>query len=127
VFALTCWHVVAKDLELEQVAFRARRQARHQIQRTQGAATQALVLMPWISLRKVLVTGESTGLTRDLLMTLAWVINIAVARLPAKHALSGADPAAFARLTKQSTYTRRCGGWLVRASARARFSLKSVA
>lgn len=42
----------------------------------QGAGTQALVLLPWM-----LTTGESGGLTRDLLMTLAWVINIVVAEL----------------------------------------------
>ena len=40
----------------------------------QGAGTQALVLGPWM-----LLTGDSLGLTRDLLMTLAWAINIAVA------------------------------------------------
>jgi hypothetical protein len=40
----------------------------------QGAGTQALVLGPWM-----LITGESGGLVRDLLMTLAWVINIVVA------------------------------------------------
>jgi hypothetical protein len=38
----------------------------------QGAGTQAVVLLPWM-----LMTGESGGLTRDLLMTLAWIINIA--------------------------------------------------
>ncbi len=40
----------------------------------QGAGTQALVLLPWM-----LISGESGGLTRDLLMTLAWTINVAVA------------------------------------------------
>lgn len=40
----------------------------------QGAGTQVLVLMPW-----TIATGESTGLTRDLLMTLAWAINLVVA------------------------------------------------
>lgn len=40
----------------------------------QGAGTQALVLLPWM-----LVSGESGGPTRDLLMTLAWAINIVVA------------------------------------------------
>jgi hypothetical protein len=40
----------------------------------QGAGTQALVLMPW-----TLITGESGGLTRDLLMTLSWAINVVVA------------------------------------------------
>jgi len=40
----------------------------------QGAGTQALVLLPWM-----LISGEAGGLTRDLLMTLAWAINIAAA------------------------------------------------
>jgi predicted membrane protein DUF2306 len=40
----------------------------------QGAGTQVLVLLPWM-----LISGESGGLTRDLLMTLSWLINIAVA------------------------------------------------
>jgi hypothetical protein len=40
----------------------------------QGAGTQALILLPW-----TLVSGETGGLTRDLLMTLAWTINIVVA------------------------------------------------
>jgi hypothetical protein len=39
-----------------------------------GAGTQALVLLPWM-----LLSGETGGLTRDLLMTLAWVINGVVA------------------------------------------------
>jgi hypothetical protein len=42
----------------------------------QGAGTQVLVLGPW-----TLLTGESLGLTRDLLMTLSWVINIVVAEI----------------------------------------------
>ena len=42
----------------------------------QGAGTQVLVLGPG-----VLVLGEVLGPTRDLLMTLAWVINLAVAEL----------------------------------------------
>jgi uncharacterized membrane protein len=40
----------------------------------QGAGTQALVLLPWM-----LISGESGGPTRDLLMTLAWAINFVVA------------------------------------------------
>lgn len=40
----------------------------------QGAGTQVLVLLPWM-----LISGESGGLTRDLLMMLAWLINIIVA------------------------------------------------
>lgn len=42
----------------------------------QGAGTQALVLLPW-----TLITGETGGLTRDLLMTLAWAINVVVAEI----------------------------------------------
>lgn len=42
----------------------------------QGAGMQAVVLLPW-----VLVTGNSTGLARDLLMTLAWLINLVAAEL----------------------------------------------
>jgi hypothetical protein len=40
----------------------------------QGAGTQVLLLGPWM-----LITGDSGGLTRDLLMTLAWGINLAMA------------------------------------------------
>jgi uncharacterized membrane protein len=40
----------------------------------QGAGTQAVVLLPWM-----IATGESGGPTRDLLMTVAWLINVAVA------------------------------------------------
>lgn len=40
----------------------------------QGAGTQVLVVMPW-----VVLFGEAVGLTRDLLMTLAWAINVVVA------------------------------------------------
>jgi hypothetical protein len=40
----------------------------------QGAGTQVFVLLPWM-----LISGETGGVTRDLLMTLAWLINIIVA------------------------------------------------
>ncbi len=40
----------------------------------QGAGTQVLVFIP-----AFLVSGETLGLTRDLLMTLAWLINVVVA------------------------------------------------
>lgn len=40
----------------------------------QGAGTQVLILGPW-----TLISGESGGLTRDLLMTLAWLVNALVA------------------------------------------------
>lgn len=40
----------------------------------QGAGTQVLVLGPWMA-----ITGQGTGLTRDLLMALSWAINLAVA------------------------------------------------
>jgi hypothetical protein len=42
----------------------------------QGAGTQVLVLGPWM-----IATGHGVGLTRDLLMALAWAINIVVAEL----------------------------------------------
>jgi len=42
----------------------------------QGAGTQVLVLLPW-----TLISAESTGLSRDLLMTASWAINVAVAEV----------------------------------------------
>ncbi len=42
----------------------------------QGAGTQVLVLLPWM-----LVSGQSGGIVRDLLMTLSWVINIVIAEV----------------------------------------------
>lgn len=42
----------------------------------QGAGTQVVVLLPWM-----LISGQSEGLTRDLLMTLAWAINVIVAEV----------------------------------------------
>jgi len=38
-----------------------------------GAGTQVLVVIPWL-----VTVGEPSGFIRDILMTLAWVINIAV-------------------------------------------------
>jgi len=40
----------------------------------QGAGTQALTMLPW-----TLLIGEPRGLVRDVLMSLAWVINLAFA------------------------------------------------
>ncbi len=40
----------------------------------QGAGTQVLIVIPWL-----VTVGEPSGLTRDLLMTAAWVMNIVVA------------------------------------------------
>lgn len=40
----------------------------------QGAGTQAVVLLPW-----TVLFGEAVGSTRDVLMTLAWLINLGVA------------------------------------------------
>ena len=40
----------------------------------QGAGTQVLITIPWL-----LTVGEPSGLTRDILMTAAWVINIIIA------------------------------------------------
>ena len=42
----------------------------------QGAGTQVLTTIPWL-----LTVGEPSGLTRDILMTVSWVINIVVAEL----------------------------------------------
>jgi hypothetical protein len=41
----------------------------------QGASTQGLMIMSWIAISG----GESSGLTRDVMMTFAWIINIAIA------------------------------------------------
>ena len=40
----------------------------------QGAGTQVLIAIPWL-----VTVGEPSGLTRDILMTTAWVMNIVVA------------------------------------------------
>ena len=40
----------------------------------QGAGTQVFVTIPWL-----LTVGEPSGLSRDILMTAAWVINLIVA------------------------------------------------
>lgn len=40
----------------------------------QGAGTQAVIMLPWI-----LWTGDGLGPTRDLLMTIAWVLNVVIA------------------------------------------------
>jgi hypothetical protein len=40
----------------------------------QGAGTQVLTVLPW-----TLMLGQPSGLTRDLLMIAAWLINLAVA------------------------------------------------
>jgi uncharacterized membrane protein len=40
----------------------------------QGAGTQVFVMLPW-----VITTGEPEGFIRDVLMTVAWIINIWVA------------------------------------------------
>jgi hypothetical protein len=42
----------------------------------QGAGTQVLVLGPWMVL-----TGQTGGLTRDLLMILAWAVNVTFAEV----------------------------------------------
>jgi hypothetical protein len=51
----------------------------------QGAGTQVLVLLPWM-----LIAGESGGLTRDLLMTLSWAINMVVAGAIIRYRAPGA-------------------------------------
>lgn len=42
----------------------------------QGAGTQVFVLLPWM-----VISGQSGGFTRDVLMTLAWAINAALAEV----------------------------------------------
>ena len=41
----------------------------------QGASTQGLMIMSWLAISG----GEPSGLTRDVMMTFAWIINIAIA------------------------------------------------
>ncbi len=52
----------------------------------QGAGTQVLITIPWL-----LTVGEPTGLTRDILMTLAWVLNIIVAERAINNRSKGID------------------------------------
>lgn len=66
---LVAWRVILRRDVARHEAFMIRAYALGQ-----GAGTQVLVLLPWM-----LLSGESGGLTRDLLMTLSWLINIAVA------------------------------------------------
>lgn len=54
----------------------------------QGAGTQVFVTIPWI-----LTVGEPAGVTRDILMTFAWVINLIVAQAVISHSRK-ADPVA---------------------------------
>ncbi len=42
----------------------------------QGAGTQVVVVIPWH-----LIIGEPSALTRDLLMTFAWIVNLYVAQI----------------------------------------------
>lgn len=64
----------------------------------QGAGTQVVVLLPWM-----LISGESGGLTRDLLMTLAWTINIVVAeRIIRSRAVRRGAAGALPRLRESS-------------------------
>jgi hypothetical protein len=57
----------------------------------QGAGAQVVVLGPWMA-----VSGEGMGLTRDLLMTLAWAINVGVGEWSIRRSRSsrGREPAA---------------------------------
>lgn len=45
-----------------------------------GAGTQVLIAIPWL-----LTHGEPTGMTRDVLMTTAWIVNITVAEYIIKN------------------------------------------
>lgn len=58
----------------------------------QGAGTQVLVCLPWM-----LITGNSLGLTRDLLLTLAWAINVVVAEVIIRRRVRGPRKTAPAR------------------------------
>jgi hypothetical protein len=55
----------------------------------QGAGTQALILLPW-----AVLFGHVVGLPRDLLMTLAWAINILVAEWIIRRSARASQPAA---------------------------------
>lgn len=52
----------------------------------QGAGTQVIVSIPWL-----LIIGEPNGLSREILMTAAWMINIAVAELVVMQVKSNLD------------------------------------
>ncbi len=52
----------------------------------QGAGTQALIGIPWM-----LLFGEATGLTRDILMTSAWLINFWIVEWIIRRAKSQAS------------------------------------
>ena len=65
---LMAWRSVLRRDVLRHEAFMIRAYALGQ-----GAGTQVLVLLPWM-----LISGKSGSLTRDLLMTLSWAINIAI-------------------------------------------------
>ena len=52
----------------------------------QGAGTQVLITIPWL-----LTVGEPTGLTRDILMTVAWVLNIIIAERVINNRSNGID------------------------------------
>jgi uncharacterized membrane protein YozB (DUF420 family) len=69
----------------------------------QGAGTQVLVLLPW-----TLITGQSGGPTRDLLMTLAWAINVVVAELiiRARRPQPRANPDHARGLDRRARYLR---------------------
>lgn len=64
----------------------------------QGAGTQVLVLLPWM-----LTSHEAGGPTRDLLMTLAWVINSAIAEVIIRRSTRVARPRAPKSTDHRST------------------------
>lgn len=53
----------------------------------QGAGTQVLVFMPWM-----LISGAPSGLLRDILMSIAWVINLALAEWIIRRQVSTSFP-----------------------------------
>jgi hypothetical protein len=70
----------------------------------QGAGTQVLILLPWM-----LISGESGGMARDLLMTLSWLINIVAAEaLIGWRARRGSAKATSAAPVAKHRVPRRC-------------------
>jgi hypothetical protein len=81
----------------------------------QGAGTQVIVLLPWM-----LTTGESGGLTRDLLMTLAWAINMVVAESIIRRKRQDARASTWSRTLRSSCAPSAA----VRGAPRARHATK---
>jgi uncharacterized membrane protein len=61
----------------------------------QGAGMQVVVLLPWM-----LAIGKPTVFQRDMLMSLAWLINLLVAERVAQH-----DPAVYGARLNSTSFT----------------------